>query len=261
LSQRASSENTASNPLPAEVDTAFLARQPIFDAGRQVVGYALLFRSGTANVYLHRDGDAATRLLLKHLEHHFDFDALVGGKLAFINTTAQALIEQTYQVLPSAQTVLKLDGDIKVDDALIDACRALKKEGYRLALDASSAACASDALVDTAAYLCVNYEDTPPDRRLQLEQQFASRRDFLLAAKIETHEQFDQAKEAGYAFFQGFFFCRPKVITYKQVPPSKTNLLRFMQQVNQPDLDLDGLEKIIRQEISLSLKLLQYGHL
>ena len=37
---------------------------------------------------------------------------------------------------------------------------------------------------------------------------------------------------------------------------AKKNILRFIQEVSQPEIDFDRLEYLIRQEVELSLRLL-----
>jgi len=40
----------------------------------------------------------------------------------------------------------------------------------------------------------------------------------MLAEKIETQEQFLAAQQAGFVYFQGFFFRRPEVTRTRAIP-------------------------------------------
>jgi EAL and modified HD-GYP domain-containing signal transduction protein len=64
--------------------------------------------------------------------------------------------------------------------------------------------------------------------------------------------------EEGFTHFQGFFFCEPEVLCASDVPAYKRNCVRFMAELNRPELDLDRLENVIRQEVALAVKLLRY---
>ena len=35
----------------------------------------------------------------------------------------------------------------------------------------------------------------------------------LLAEKVETHEEFEFCRDLGFDYFQGYFFCKPKIIS------------------------------------------------
>lgn len=60
--------------------------------------------------------------------------------------------------------------------------------------------------------------------------------------------------------FQGYFFCKPEMVTGKDVSPLKTSLLQLIQEVNRPELDFDRLEALIKREVALSVKLLRFLH-
>jgi EAL and modified HD-GYP domain-containing signal transduction protein len=44
----------------------------------------------------------------------------------------------------------------------------------------------------------------------------------------------------------------------KRIPEYKINYLLFLQQINRPSIDFNELEKVVRREVSLSVKLLRY---
>jgi EAL and modified HD-GYP domain-containing signal transduction protein len=80
----------------------------------------------------------------------------------------------------------------------------------------------------------------------------------LLAEKVETHEEFEWARKAGYDYFQGYFFARPSVIQSQQVPATKFNCLRLLSELSRPDLNFKRLEELIRADVALTYKLLRY---
>lgn len=80
----------------------------------------------------------------------------------------------------------------------------------------------------------------------------------MVAEKVETHEEFEWARNAGYDYFQGYFFARPAVLRAHQIPASKMNCLRLLREMQSADLDFDRLTGIITQDVSFSYKLLRY---
>ena len=75
---------------------------------------------------------------------------------------------------------------------------------------------------------------------------------------METYEEFEWARAAGYDYFQGYFFARPTVIQSQQVPAAKLHCLRLLSELQKPDLDFKRLEALIRVDVALTYKLLRY---
>lgn len=51
--------------------------------------------------------------------------------------------------------------------------------------------------------------------------------------------------EEGFTHFQGYFFCQPEILTASDVPAFKRNCVRFMAELNRPELDFDALEGVV----------------
>jgi EAL and modified HD-GYP domain-containing signal transduction protein len=80
----------------------------------------------------------------------------------------------------------------------------------------------------------------------------------MLAEKLETYEEFEWARRAGYDYFQGYFFARPVVVRARQIPAVKLNCLRLLAEAQRPELDFYRLERMIEADVSFSYKLLRY---
>src|SRR5208282_4448323 len=76
--------------------------------------------------------------------------------------------------------------------------------------------------------------------------------------KVETHEEFNWAREAGYDLFQGYFFARPVIVRGRKIPAAKLHCLRLLQEAQRPELDFERLEALILEDVSLSYQLLRY---
>lgn len=76
--------------------------------------------------------------------------------------------------------------------------------------------------------------------------------------KLESRDQLIEAMQLGYSFFQGNVFSHPEMISRKEIPPQKTTYLRLMGEVNKEGVGLEELERALRQDLALSLKLLRY---
>ncbi|MGQ9728241.1 MAG: EAL and HDOD domain-containing protein [Candidatus Fervidibacter sp.] len=236
----------------------FVARQPLFDRLKRVVAYELLFRSGTKNFFSANDGDYASLSVLSSVIHVFGLASLTGGKPAFINFTRELLVGRLAYVLSPKQLVIEILETVEPDEEVIKACQELRQSGYRIALDDFTLRPGYERLLSVADIVKVDFSQTKGDERKQLSQTLARSKILLLAEKVETPEDFEEAVRLGYHYFQGVFFCKPEVIPGNEVPSHKLAYLRLMVELNRPDIDFGYLESVLRSDISLSYKLLRY---
>jgi c-di-GMP-related signal transduction protein len=80
----------------------------------------------------------------------------------------------------------------------------------------------------------------------------------LLAEKVETLSDLQEARSMGYSFFQGFFFCKPAMVTGREIPANKLNCLRILECITPADLFCDDVEALLKNDPSLVYKLLRY---
>ncbi len=167
-------------------------------------------------------------------------------------------MQDLYTVLPAATTVVEVLESVELDDELLDACRRVKRRGYTLALDDYILESRFDPLLSVIDILKVEFP------ALSEEQQSAvveSARRFgfkLLAEKVETPEQYKIARQLGYDYFQGYFFCKPQMMSTRRLPESNIQCLRLLELIRQSEFDVDRVETLIRGDLALSYKLLRY---
>jgi len=240
---------------------AHVARQPILDGTSQTYAYELLFRSSsTQNWFTAKDPDEASGQLIHRSILAFDWDALTGGRRAFVNLTRQALVEGWVKVLPAERTVAEILETVAPDAEVLAACNELKQAGYLLALDDFVYAPEYEPLLDLADFVKVDFllTKTTAERKALADRVSKNRHVRLLAEKVETREDLAEAKALGYSFFQGYFFCKPEMLSTREIPTNKLSYLRLLEELHRPEVGFDALEEIIKQDVALSVKLLRY---
>ena len=237
----------------------FLARQPIFDRQQKVYAYELLYRSGCKNnFYDDSDGDQATSTVLTHSFLSIGIDTLTRGKMAFVNFSRNLLVKELATVFPKESMGVEILEDVALDAEIVTTCEKLKRLGYTLVLDDFVFKPELTPLLKLVDIIKVDFVNTEVEERSSIIQRVDSPRIKFLAKKVETQEDFKQAVEMGYSYFQGYFFAEPDIIAGRDVPAYKLNFLQILQQVNQPNLDYDQLENIFKEEVTLSYKLFRY---
>ncbi len=244
--------DTKAVPLPGQ---RFVARQPIFDRTQKVYGYELLFRDGLENCFS-GEAETASRSTLDSTLL-FGLNTLCDGRLAFVNCTRDTLLKDLVTLLPPAQTVVEVLETVEPGDLVIAACKRLKAAGYLIALDDFAPNDPRASMCEFADILKIDFRATRIEERAGLMRRFGTGRK-MLAEKLETPHEFRQARDMGFTLFQGYFFRRPEIMIAREVPASKIHYMCLLEMVCRLDLDMNELEKTLKQETAICYRLLRY---
>lgn len=236
----------------------FVARQPIFDVQQKVYAYELLYRVGSENHFNQSEGDYATAEVIANSFLLIGIEALTGGKRAFINFTKNLLESEIAANLPRDLIAIELLEDIEPNEEAINACKHLKQLGYMVVLDDFIYDDRYKPLIELADIIKVDFLKTSITEQRDIVRRIGSTKVKFLAEKVETRETFEQAREMGYDYFQGYFFAKPEILKGTDVPSYKLNYLEILRETNETEPDFGRIEFNIRRDISLSFKLLKY---
>lgn len=238
---------------------SYLGRHPIFDFNMNVYGYELLFRrddqKNRADVI---DGNMATTQVINNLYLDFGLENIVGTGKAFINLPKTYLESEDALPFEAKNVVLEILEDIDVDDNLINTIIALKTRGFKIALDDYCPNVKTEPLLDFVDIVKV---DLPQYRPRQLVDAVRHLRKFnvkLLAEKVETEEEHKLCQLLKFDYYQGYFFCKPKIISGDSIPQNKMAVIRALQVLQDPDVKVSKVEELVSQNVAFSYKILKY---
>ncbi len=220
-------------------------------------GYELLFRDGVENYFRAVDPEAASRSTLD-TSMLMGLDTLCGGRRAFLNCTRDVLLKDYISLLPPQQTVVEVLESVEPDALVIAACQRLKENGYLIALDDFVVDDPRAVLTDYADIIKVDCKIVTPDQQKAMIKRYGPWKCRMLAEKVETREEFVAAKNAGFVYFQGYFFRRPEVMVTHEIPANRLNYVRMLQAVSKPELNSREIEDVIKTEASICYRLLRY---
>lgn len=234
----------------------FLGRQPILDREERIVAYELLFRTGNTSGVVVTDDMQATASVIHHAFSEMGVQTVLGPHLGFINVSADMLLSEMVELLPKDQVVLELLESIHISDAVLERCRALKRQGFMLALD--------DFVYDDRYLPLLPIVDIVKVELLQHTQdglravvlklkQWPVK---LLAEKVDSAEQAAFCHSLGFDLFQGYYFARPSVLTAKRADPSQLALIQLLGLVLK-DADTQQIEQIFKQHPNLTYNLVR----
>lgn len=245
------------------VAQAHIARQPIVDRKQQLIGYELFARESAASTHApeHHSAESDSVLLFNALSN-IGSERLFGEKLAFVNCVLEDLGAEHLDIVFPDRMVLEIPR-IQADDASVIAevatkLKAMRERGFLLAAGPFAAATPYAAWLPQINFLKADVQALSPHVATALQRKADIYRSLrLVAEKVETAEQFKTYHDAGFHFFQGYYFARPQTISAKVINPAHANVLQLMNLVMR-QADLGEIESVLKRDPALSFKLLRY---
>jgi len=246
------------NSTLAEYGNIFVGRQPILGPNMKTIGYEVLYRNCELGQAIFTDEAVATATVLLNTYLDIGLEHVVGSHLAFLNIPKQFLLERYCEALPKNRVVLEILENVEPTPQVLEALYSLKQQGYIIALDDFIYHDRLRPFLEVADIVKVDVLEKSEE---QLRQEIAPLRDYrvrLLAEKVETRQVYDTCKQLGFFYFQGYFFFRPDIIRGRGIPANRIALLELIGKIQDPHIPFKGLVEHIRNDLSLSYKVLRY---
>ena len=241
------------------MEEAFIGRQAILDQQKNVYAYEILFRSGLKNAFdPNLDGNVATQSVMVNAMLDFGMNKLVSDKRAFINFTEQNLLTRAPKLLPSETVVVEILENVQPTSEILEVVKELKEAGYKIALDDFVLLPGYEPLIEMADIIKVDFRITESPEERKKMREILPKHVRLLAEKIETEEEFQQALTYGYVLFQGYFFCKPTILQQKRLTSNALSKMRLLREINRQNVDFSAITGVISSDTNLVHKLLTY---
>lgn len=236
----------------------YVARQPILNRNKNTLGYELLFRDGERNAYpAHIESNRATYRLIVENFLSVGLNPSIPSSRCFVNFPYQSLIRRLPLSLPKDKVVVEILETCTPNDELLEAVKELYQAGYMIALDDFTSTPEWERFLRYTHIVKLDIMQMGLDEACDLVRAHQGKKFSFLAERVETEQEFQQAKEAGFKFFQGYFFSKPEIIKTKYISPEQVIAMELFQEVCKPDVDFQRVESIVAKDIALSYKLLR----
>jgi len=249
--------------LPLAGSKFAIGRQPILDLNQDIFGYELLFRDSTENYINVMDGDLATLTVFFNTISVAGLNAMVGSRKAFFNVTRNFLIGRFPIPIAPDRIVLEVQQDFDFDRELIHAMRELSVQGYQIAIDGVTSTRQIPPLDQINSFAKVNIAELEPIVLPRLVRELKEKSIRPIAEKVETREEYEQCRQVGFEFFQGFYLHRPEVIQGRKIHASRPVILKILSALNNPAIRIEDLEYAFSSDITIAyclLKLINSGY-
>lgn len=236
---------------------AYVARQPIVDDQNRIVGYQLLYRRGMSGTVKVTDYLEATLQVMANALSDLGTRWVLGDKQAFVTMDEQALLSGFTELFPAEQTVVDLIEDVQPTPEVLECIEDLRGKGYRFSAHAMPLNASRAVLLDHADYIKLDTARVSPGTLSAVTGKLQAGRVRLIAEKVETHEQFRAARDAGIHLFQGYYFAKPETLSAKVIQPAHASVLQLINLAAR-GAEVRELEDAFKRDVALSYKLLRY---
>ena len=235
-----------------------LARQPIFDRKLATIGYELLYRPIPSDDegWQQHSGDLATNDVLVSAFDDIGIEHVTSGQPAFINFTEHWL--NNPPPFDPQIVVIEILEHIKATNSNVSAVAALRKKGYRIALDDYLGNPEQDPFlphVDIIKLDILAFDDL--SRAKEIIENKGLENFIWLAEKVETQLEYEVCLEAGCEYFQGYFFSRPANIYGKKIGNNRRLILELIASLQDQRITPKRIETLLSKDPSLSFRLLK----
>ena len=79
----------------------------------------------------------------------------------------------------------------------------------------------------------------------------------LIAEKVETQGEYQQARDEGFTLIQGYYFCRPVLMKNRRVPANRLSQIEILRVLHEDTIDLHTMSRLVKRDTSLTYRLLR----
>lgn len=234
----------------------YFARQPIFDLDKSIIAYELLYRPDENPNNEITDNRKTEEVILNSILE-LRVDSCVRDKRMFVNFTKENIMSGLPELFDNKKLIIELLEDIVPDEKFLLKCRKYKEMGYVFALDDFVIDYPYTDLIELADILKVDFRLTDEIEREKITRKYCREDLTLLAEKIETIEEVNEAKKLGFQLFQGFFYAKPELRRRNQYSSIKSSYVKILNELQNPSPSFDKLDTLIRDDVTITLKLLK----
>ncbi|MET0065664.1 MAG: HDOD domain-containing protein [Candidatus Thiodiazotropha sp.] len=232
-----------------------VGRQPILDRDLRIYGYELLYRSLAGMNAV--DGDTATARTVMDGFLEFGLQRLVGRHRAFVNVTEHFFTSEQDIPVDNSRLVIEVLETIELSGPVVAGVQRWRERGFTIALDDYRFEPRWEPLLAHCDIIKVEILGLDLEAYRDEIARLKSLGITLLAEKVETRREFEQAKALGFELFQGFFFARPQTLSTARSQSNKNLLLKMIARINDPASDLDEIAELVELDPNLSFKILR----
>ena len=239
-----------------------VGRQPILNRNNELFAYELLYRD-VENDNIIPDNRSATASVLVHSLNQFGLKQILGHFPAFIKIDSAFLMQDMIYSIPKDQFILALFDDIVLSNAIMERIAYFHKQGYRFAINdtilSNEALTRLKPVLPYISYCKIDSRDTDLEalNTLSIIRHLNEQGIECIATKVETHKVYHACMEAGFHYFQGYYFSRPKLMSNRIITADQVSVMKIWKLIV-ADTQIRDIAAAFEENPAFSAQLLSY---
>ncbi|MEA3370371.1 MAG: HDOD domain-containing protein [Campylobacterota bacterium] len=238
---------------------SILGRQSVSNDKYEIFAYDILYRSDSTEIYPTNLSTSASSLAA--VLNDFGFENIIGNYKGFIRVDTEFLSQEIIYTIDPKQFVLMILQTSLLDEELPAKLNELTLKGYSFGLNDiivnQETVRAIVSLIDYVDYIKIDVTESDSDLVDKLIKILKLKRKTIIAAKVETDEEYQEYKDKGVDYFQGYYIKRPKIIQSTSFNASQEQVLQILNLL-QNDAETKEIVEALEHNHALTLKLMQF---
>ncbi len=242
------------------MEDLFVGRQPILNKEGNLFAFELLYRHSQENSFPSINPEVATIKVIVNTFLSPGFEQIAARK-TFINFSERLLVTNIFDTLDPKRVVIEVLEDVQMTEEIVGRLKQLKEDGFKIALDdfvLENQHHRFPILFEVVEYIKVDFLSTTREERKSIEMLKKTYPHLiLLAEKVETEAEFEEAKKSGYELFQGYYFSKPEVVRNGKLPSDVLHYFELLRLLNNENTSVDQIARVVMRDVSLAFKVLK----
>lgn len=233
-----------------------IGRQPIIDSHSNLCSYEVLYKG--SKEALHRYSSAS---IINNVLNKFGTRGLLGDRRAFVKIDEEFLLHDIIFSIPGEFFIFSLLGDISMSEKVIERVNKLYEQGYLLSVDNfiinANTMYNYDVIMEKISFVKVDIKKSSPIHLKEMIQKIKNKGITVVADDVSDFAAYEEARDIGCDWFQGYFFSKPKIFENAKYEPSQIAVLKLYNLLMQ-DVNIDEITKEFELNHEITMQLLQF---
>lgn len=229
----------------------FIGRRPVLDRDLEVYAYELVYKYDPG--LTRAEGTSA--LVNRILDH--GFEDVASNHRILLRVGRSTLMGSVLERLPLDQLIVDVLDESGIDDALAERVAELHGKGIRVMIPDYVEQDMYRLLTEVADIVKVDVSTFDGSKARARALTLKQKAGLLMAENVETRALHQQYEQAGFDLFQGYFLTQPDVLS-GEIPTNRLATLQLIAALQDPEVDIDEIEKAVQQNVALSYAILRY---
>jgi len=181
-----------------------------------------------------------------------------------VQATARVLVNDLIFCISPEYFILEILEESLISTQLIERIQTLHAKGYTFALNHYK----SDEsflelfkpIIPFARYIKIDIRRDTREKIINMLERIRHQEIICIAEKVEDDEDYEWAKEAGFEYFEGYYFSKPQIYIRERIDPDSKTLLKLIYFLKK-DAPIEEVIHIINTSPYLSVNMLKFIHL